>query len=133
MSQLVGKWKHDHSDNLDNFFKAMKVGIVARKLAGSTSPSVEITVSDDDTWTIVTNSGLGKTMTICFKIGDPFEDTRPDGAKVKAMAILEDDVLTIKPVDNPEGPSVSRQVVDGQMTMTLTKGGVTAKRTFKRV
>ncbi|XP_070576162.1 sodium/calcium exchanger regulatory protein 1-like [Ptychodera flava] len=130
MSQLTGKWKHDRSENLEELLAAMDVGMVMRKLAGSTSPTVDIAVADDGTWTIKAATAV-KTMTSTFKLGEPFEESGPDGKKRK-VASLENDVLTVKVVDDPAGAVVIREVVDGQMIMTMTKGSVTAKRIFNR-
>ncbi|XP_070576160.1 fatty acid-binding protein, heart-like [Ptychodera flava] len=132
MSNLVGKWKGDHSENMENFLKAMGVGDAAKKVAESDNANVEISVSDDGTWTIDTVGGIMKDSKISFKLGVPFEDARPGGKTEKIVATLEDGKLITKPVDNPDGPSAFWQVVDGHAMLTITKGDIIAKRFFNK-
>ncbi|XP_070575626.1 fatty acid-binding protein 12-like [Ptychodera flava] len=133
MSNLVGKWKGDHSENMENFLKAIGVGDAAKKVAESDNVSVEISVSGDGTWTIDTVGGIVKKNKIIFKPGVPFEDVRPGSKTEKIVVTLEDDKLITKPVDNPDGASSVWQVVDGHAILAVTKGDVTAKRIFNKV
>ncbi|XP_078000686.1 fatty acid-binding protein homolog 6-like [Glandiceps talaboti] len=130
MSQLAGKWKHVKSENLDDFLKAMNVGLVKRKMATSTSPSLEISIGEDGTWTITLNIGITSKKST-FKIGESFEDTGPAGNTAKVVASLEDDKLIMKPIEGENGPVVVREIVGEELVMTLTKGDVIAKRFFK--
>ncbi|PIK38830.1 putative fatty acid-binding protein-like 5-like isoform 3 [Apostichopus japonicus] len=39
VKQFLGEWKHEKSEGMDDFLKAMNVGFVKRNLAKSTSPT----------------------------------------------------------------------------------------------
>ena len=42
MSEFVGTWQHSRSENLEAFFKALGLNIVARKMASKSNPKMTI-------------------------------------------------------------------------------------------
>lgn len=81
-AQFDGKYKLKTSENFDAFLKEIGIGLVSRKLAGTSSPTLEITTSDDGYTTIKATSPI-KTTTTRFKLGEEFEEERMDGKKCK--------------------------------------------------
>lgn len=43
--QYVGKWNLVESDNFENYLKQVGVGLVTRKAAAATKPTLEISVN----------------------------------------------------------------------------------------
>ena len=86
MVQFVGKYEYESGENFDEFLKALGVGFIIRNLAKTSKPTIEISLADDGTYTIKTITTL-KTTEIKFKLGEEFEETRMDGAKVKVSVL----------------------------------------------
>ncbi|CAG2181389.1 unnamed protein product, partial [Oppiella nova] len=70
MSEFTGKYKLEKSDNFDNFLKELGVNFMLRKLANSTSPTLEITRNGDE-FVFKTVSTV-KTSTMTFTLGKEF-------------------------------------------------------------
>ncbi|XP_006820239.1 fatty acid-binding protein, muscle-like [Saccoglossus kowalevskii] len=131
MSQLVGKWKLDRSENFEEFLMAIDVGAIQRKVMSKVSPVTEITNDDQGNWKIEISTAI-KTNVSTFKLGEVFDDCSPSGGTRKAIASLEGDTLVVNPHEDPEGATITREIVDGELVMTLAKGGAIAKRFFKK-
>merc|ERR1712099_99196 len=67
--------------------KELDVNFLLRKAATVSTPMVEVT-EDGGVWTIKTSTTL-KTMELKFKLGEPFDETTPDGREVTAVCSLE--------------------------------------------
>ena len=98
MAELTGKWKLEKSDNFDNFLKELGVNFMMRKMANTSSPTVEIT-RDGDSFEFKTVTAL-KTSVIKFTLGQEFEEERLDGKKVKSVMTLEGNKLVQSQTDN---------------------------------
>lgn len=61
MSELVGKWEHVNSENLEEFFKTIGLNAVTRKLAMKSSPKITIE-NDGKKWKIKTKVSSLVTM-----------------------------------------------------------------------
>ena len=81
MAEFTGKWKHEKSDNLDNYLKELGANFFLRKLASASSPTINIT-RDGDSFEFKTVTGL-RTLVNKFTLGQEFEEERFDGSKVK--------------------------------------------------
>ncbi|XP_078001137.1 fatty acid-binding protein-like [Glandiceps talaboti] len=134
MSQFVGKWKHVRSENLNEILVAQGVPWLLRKIMTSTSPAQDISIADDETWTLKLVLSIKKKENT-FKIGEPFEDTDgPFQSTRQYVALLKDGKLVLQRAQNPEeGLVCIREVEEDDMTMTLEFKGVVAKRFFVRV
>ena len=81
MAACTGKYKLTHSENFEEFMKALGVGLVTRKLGNKSSPVVTIT-EDAGEFTMKQES-LVKTSEIKFRIGQEFDEVTADGRQGK--------------------------------------------------
>lgn len=81
MDVMVGDWKLVTSENFEELMKEMGVGLVMRKLAMTTKPSVKFEKNGDE-WTFTTSSAV-KTTQIKYKLNEEFDEETADGRKVK--------------------------------------------------
>ncbi|XP_077982086.1 fatty acid-binding protein 2, liver-like [Glandiceps talaboti] len=130
---FAGKWVLDHSENVEAFLDAVEAPAAARTKSG-VAASVEM-MKSGDTFTIRV-AGPEKSVDQTFKLGEPFEEAYGiHGQSRKAVATNEGGKLVIKGVDGSskiDQVVESREIVGDQMVVTLTVGGVSAKRFFNR-
>ncbi|BHF80418.1 Lipocalin / cytosolic fatty-acid binding protein [Sparganum proliferum] len=81
MDAFLGSWKLDHSDGFDEVMGRLGVNFVVRKAGNTLKPTLTIT-KDGDRYKMVSSSTF-KTTQFEFKMGEPFEETTPDGRKVQ--------------------------------------------------
>jgi len=136
MASLVGNYQHVKNENLDEYFKAVGVPYIPRKMMSMTSPRLEILKSEDDKWTIRTITMM-RTIELTFKIGEEFEETMPAGVTLKNVASLEEDGSIIIKSEGPNNTKVTRkyELQDDQIILTMTheESGQVAKRYFKKI
>ncbi|CAH0560292.1 unnamed protein product [Brassicogethes aeneus] len=134
MSQICcGKFKHEKNENLDDYFKALGVPYLIRKMICSTSPQLEITSDEQGNWTVSQITML-KTTVAKFKLGEVFEENMPGGL-LKSNAVLEDNKLIISSTGpNQEKVTRTYEFSESHCILTLKelKSGIEAKRHFKR-
>ena len=82
MAACTGKYKLTHSENFEEFMKALGVGLVTRKLGNKSSPVVTITEEAGE-FTMKQES-LVKTSEIKFRIGQEFDEVTADGRQGKS-------------------------------------------------
>lgn len=103
MVLIEGKYAHEKSENLDEYFKAngkgftyftrhesqvfwyLGVPYIPRKMMCASNPTVEISKSGD-TWTITTST-MFRTIAYTFKLGEEYEERMP-GAVLKASPVF---------------------------------------------
>ncbi|XP_011308928.1 fatty acid-binding protein-like [Fopius arisanus] len=134
MAKIVGKYQHERSENLDEYFRTLGVPFIARKMMSVSNPRIEI-IQDEDEWTLK-NITMIRTQEVKFKFGEEYEEFMPFGVVLKNTTNLEGDCLvTIS--TGPDGTKVNRkyQFSDDRMILTMTqeKNGVTCTRFFKRI
>ncbi|KAI4460952.1 fatty acid binding protein [Holotrichia oblita] len=135
MVEIVGKYQHQRNENLEEYFKAIGVPYIARKMMLSTSPSLDITVDETNEWCITTSTLL-RTTVIKFQLGVEYEEHMPGGVTIKSTTTKEGDTLKTISVA-PNGSKVFRTYVftEDECVLTLqhTQTGIEAKRYFKRL
>ncbi|XP_018561455.1 fatty acid-binding protein homolog 5-like [Anoplophora glabripennis] len=133
MVQFEGKYTHQKNENLDEYFKALGVPYIPRKMMCSSSPSLEISKNGEE-WN-VTIATLMKTTVNKFKLGEEYEESMPGGI-LKNNTILEGDKLITKSV-GPNNTNISRIYEfsdDGCVIIYKHEtSGIEAKRYFKRM
>ncbi|CAG2106884.1 unnamed protein product [Medioppia subpectinata] len=107
MSEFTGKYKLESSDNFDNFLKELGVNFVMRKMANSSSPTLEITREGND-FTFKSVSAI-KTSVTKFTLGVEFEEERLDGKKVKSTFTQEGNKLIQKQLDGAKEVTYIRE------------------------
>ncbi|XP_076453036.1 sodium/calcium exchanger regulatory protein 1-like [Babylonia areolata] len=125
----VGTWNLNHTENFDEYMKAVGVGMVMRKLGGTLRPTQEISV-DGDTWDIKTITTF-KSSELKFTLNEPFEETTVDGRKVTTTVRLEGQKLIQDQKGNPDS-LITREFDGSKMTMTLTAKGVSCTRIYHK-
>jgi len=134
MAKIEGTYKLDHSENFDEFMKALGVGMVMRKMANAATPVVTIT-KDGDTYHYKQATTF-KTTEMKFKLGEEFEETTGDGRLVKSTITLEGDTLKHKQVGDAskkeKDSTMDRTFTDTHMNMVCTVDDIVCKRNYKR-
>ena len=72
MSNLIGTWDLESSDNFDDFLKALGVGLVLRKTLGALKPTMHFSKEGDE-WVFKIETAA-KSREVRFKDGVQFED-----------------------------------------------------------
>lgn len=75
MSNLIGTWDLESSDNFDDFLKSLGVGLILRKTMGSLKPTMHLSKNGDE-WQFKFETPA-KSREIKFKDGVQFEDGKP--------------------------------------------------------
>jgi len=127
---LVGVWNMESSNNFDDYMSAVGVGMIMAKMASAAKPKVTISVADDGTWTLKTETTF-KTTTIHFKLGEEFDETTADDRKMKTTMTLDGNKLTQdQKGDIPS--TIIREVNGDKMTTTCKAKEVVAVREYAR-
>jgi len=131
MSQFYGKWKLESSENFDEYMKALEVGFMLRKVAGTVKPDVTISQAGNQI-TIKSESSI-KTTETTFAFGEEFEEVTADGRKVKSTITKDSDTKWTH-VQNGAVPStITRELTDDNtLTMVCEAKGVISTRVYKR-
>ncbi|XP_044731676.1 sodium/calcium exchanger regulatory protein 1-like [Chrysoperla carnea] len=133
--KIVGIYKHSRNENLDEYFKAVGVPYLPRKMMLMSSPTLEISYSSNDKkWTIKTCT-LIRTVELNFTEGEEYEEHMPSGVTLKNVTTLEDGKLVTKSV-GPNDTNVTRtyECTENEciLTMEHEKSAVVGKRFFTR-
>nr|KAG5686578.1 hypothetical protein BaRGS_005149 [Batillaria attramentaria] len=115
----AGTWNLAHTENFDEYMKAVGVGMVMRKLGGTQKPTQEITV-DGDNWHIKTITTF-KTSELKFKLNEPFDEHTIDGRNVKTTCKLEGQKLIQDQKGEPES-MITREFNGNEMKMGMAEG-----------
>ncbi|XP_066247798.1 fatty acid-binding protein-like [Euwallacea similis] len=133
MFKIIGKYAHERSEGLDEYFKALGVPYIPRKMMCASNPTIEISKTDDDLWTISTSTTF-RTSTYTFKLGEQYEETMPGNTLKCTTTIEEDKLITV--CKGPQDSHITRTYVFSDEGMTLTyldkKSQKEAIRYFKR-
>merc|ERR1712018_677985 len=76
MVQMTGTFLRTKEEKYSDFLSKLGVGMLMRKAATSSTPTMEITESGGK-WKVVTKTTL-KSTEINFEVGKPFEETTAD-------------------------------------------------------
>lgn len=129
MADFLGKkYKLVKSDKFDEYLSELNVSFVLRQVAKTLSPSVEVTC-DGDQWTLKTSSTF-KTSEIRFKLGEPFEEERMDGAKVQSTVTIDGNKMTHVMKGDPES-TIVREFNGADMKAIMTVNNVVCTREYK--
>lgn len=134
MAPKEGKYQHERNENLDDYFKAIGVPYIPRKMMLTSRPTLEVK-QEGDKWTIKTISLL-RTMELTFTLGEEFTESMPSGVTLKNTARIEDDSIVISST-GPNGEKTERkyEFKDDEVILTMTheQSGQIAKRYFKKI
>lgn len=103
---------------------------MTRKLAGTTKPTIEISVQDDGTYVVKTITTF-KTSELKFKLNEEFDEKRMDDKTVKTTVTVDGNKLIQKQqCENPV--TIIREIKDGKLVTTCTCNGVECVRTYTK-
>merc|ERR1712243_313015 len=100
MDAFKGKFERTSEENYEELLKLLDVNFLLRKAATVSTPTVEITETDG---VFKIKSSTMKTVEMSFKLGEPFDETTPDGREVTALANIEDGKLVMTQKAKKEG------------------------------
>lgn len=117
-----GKWCLDRTEGGEAF--AQKLGIPADKIP--TTANLEVTQSGDTfNFKIITEANTREHSVV---VGKPFKESIM-GMDIEGTANWEGDRLVTK---TEKGSETIREIVNGELVVTMTVQGATAKRVFKK-
>merc|ERR1712106_77382 len=137
MEAFKGKYERTSADNYDELLKELDVNFLLRKAATVSTPVMEVS-EDGGEWTIKTSTPL-KNMELKFKVGEPFDESTPDGREVVATVTCEDGKIVSVRKAKKEGQNSTRSVREmnggDELVYTMTVDGcdLVCVQKFKRV
>eukprot|EP00092_Neocalanus_flemingeri_P011701 GFUD01012617.1.p2 GENE.GFUD01012617.1~~GFUD01012617.1.p2 ORF type:complete len:138 (+),score=55.42 GFUD01012617.1:90-503(+) len=137
MEAFKGKYERTSAENYDEMLKVLDVNILLRKAATVSTPVMEVT-EEGGSWNIKTSTTL-KNMELKFKLGEPFDETTPDGRAVTAVVTFEDGKLVTVQKAKKEGEKSTKSTREmsspDEMVYTITVDGsdVVCVQKFKRI
>merc|ERR1712066_190037 len=117
MEAFVGKFERTSADKYEELLKELDVNFLLRKAATVSTPVMELK----------------------FKLGEPFDETTPDGREVTATVTFEDGKIVSVQKAKKDGQKSTRSVREmngsDEMVYTMTVDGcdLVCVQKFKRV
>ncbi|KAF9802780.1 hypothetical protein SFRURICE_002948 [Spodoptera frugiperda] len=132
---IAGKYQHYKNEDIDDYFSAVGVPYMGRKMMAMSSPLMEISVDGDQM--VIKNVSLMRTVENKFKLGEEYIENMPN-AKIRSVTTkLDDKKIETKSVVEDTGAACGRlyEFTDDECVITLTheKANTPAKRYFRRV
>ncbi|CAG5100329.1 Similar to Sodium/calcium exchanger regulatory protein 1 (Doryteuthis pealeii), partial [Cotesia congregata] len=106
MSKILGKYQHERSENLDEYFKTLELPYLVRKMINMSNPKIEVT-KEGDKW-IVTTVTMMRTQVWEFTLGTEWEEVMPSGVKLQNTTTIEDDSLIIVSITEDGNRTIRR-------------------------
>merc|ERR1711970_539469 len=137
MDAFKGKYNRTSAENYEELLKVLDVSFLLRKAATVSTPVLEIT-EEGGVWNIQTSTTL-KTMELKFKLGEPFDETTPDGREVVATVTFEGGKIVCVQKAKKEGQKSTKSIREmngpDEMVYTMTIDGcdLVCVQKFKRV
>lgn len=132
---IPGKYQHYKNENIEDYFTAVGVPFMGRKMMAMSSPLMEITLNGDTM--SIKNTSLLRTVEVTFKLGEEYEEKMPNTTIKSVTTIINDNEMETKSVIPETGAKSSRlyQFTDEECIVTLTheNAKVAGKRYFRRV
>lgn len=135
MSKITGTYKLYKNENLDNFFAALGLPYLVRKMLPLISPTIEFNV-DGDTMTVKVTSAL-LTQENKFKLGEEYIEKMPRDTLKSVTLLINDTELVINSVAQSTGYKTNRHYLfsEDEVVETLTHEKATGvtRRFYRRV
>ena len=138
MNTFKGKYERTSAENYDDFLKALNIGMLLRKAATGSTPTLEIS-EENGVWNIKTSTTL-KSMELRFKPGEEYEETTADGRQVLAVITFEDEKIVSVQKAKKEGQKSTKSIREmngnDELIYTMTIDGLDdlmCIQKFKRV
>ncbi|XP_013146166.1 PREDICTED: fatty acid-binding protein-like [Papilio polytes] len=135
MAPIQGKYQHYKNENIDDYFIAVGVPYIGRKMMAMSSPLMEITFDGENM--SIKNSSLIRTVEHKFKIGEEYEEHMPNTTIKSVTTIVNDNEIMTNSVIPENQAKCGRHYLfsDEECIVTLTheKASTPGKRYFRRV
>ncbi|CAG9804027.1 unnamed protein product [Chironomus riparius] len=123
------KYKLERSENFDDFLKELGVNYLIRKMAGSTTSTVELVKEGDNDYSFNTTSTF-RSQSIKFQPGVEFTEKRMDGQEIPCVITFDENKM-IQEQKGDKIVTLIREFTDEELFLTCKVGNVEAKRWFK--
>ena len=133
MVTFTGTYKRETETGYDDFLKKLGVGMLMRKGATASTPTMVVTESGGK-WKIVTSTTL-RSIEINFEAGTPFKETTADGRECNTTVTLDGNTMTTNQVPVKAGQKevkVIREFTDQGINVQFICEDVVSKQFFKR-
>jgi len=133
MTIFEGKFVNTNDENLDEFYTAIGIPWVPRKMLTASSPTMEISLADGS-WTIEVSTLASKSSNT-FKLGEEYDETMQGGRTIKNVTRIEGNSI-ITESESDKGTSKKVMEFDDKgfiMVLTHASTDIVAKRHFNRV
>jgi len=141
MVQIVGSYKLERNENLDEFYQCVGVPWMVRKMMCASTPTMYVTKDEEEQWNFKTVTFL-RTIENSFKLDEEYEETMASGKLFESVTTMEGDnkFVTKSKTPETEGEEIFTferhyEFSDDGMVMTLKAptSEKVAKRYFKRL
>ena len=123
------KYKHEKSENFDEFLKELGVNFMIRKVASNASSTVELVKEEGNFYSFNTISSF-RTQSIRFEPGVEFIESRMDGEKVPCIITFDGNKM-IQEQKGSKPIKMVRTFTEDELFLTITMGDLEARRWFK--
>ncbi|CAG7828979.1 unnamed protein product [Allacma fusca] len=127
---ISGKYEMVSSENFDEYLKAVGVGLVTRKLANNSKPTIEVT-ENGDKYLFKTITTF-KTIDLDFEVGKEFTEETADGRKAQTTITRNGNVFTQTQKIDKLNATITRTFSDNTLTAVFQAGDVTSTRVYKK-
>ncbi len=134
MVQFAGKYKQVKEEKYEDFLKELGVGMLLRKAAGASAPTMEITETAPGKWKVITATKM-KSIEINFEPGKAFEEKTADGRDTETTVTVDGSKWTTLQKNKKAGgkdAKVIREFSDKGIDVQFICGDVVAKCFFER-
>ncbi|KFD54899.1 hypothetical protein M513_04333 [Trichuris suis] len=137
-AKFVGRYKLTSSENFEAFMKelvSIGVNFMLRKLAHAAIVTVEIIEEEDGYWTLKNDSPF-RHLQVRFRLGEPVEETTPDGRRVMTTFTMDGDKLIQyqkATKSNEKDTIITRELRDDKLITTCRCEDVSCVRVLHRI
>nr|XP_020468520.1 myelin P2 protein-like [Monopterus albus] len=131
VEQFVGTWTLTTSENMDEYMKALGVGLATRQMGNIVKPKLVISV--DDGVISLRSESMFKTTEIKFKLNDEFDETTADGRQTKTIVTFENGKLVQKQSWDGKTTMLEREIQEGKLIAKCIMDDIVAMRTYEKV
>jgi len=131
-ASFFGRYKLSTSENFDTFLREIGVGLMKRKLADSSYPTVEFHKDENDNFIFKSHTIIKSTETR-FRLGEEFDEDRLDGKKVKSLVVAEGNKFIQIQRDGDQEIKYIREFGNDEIRVTSIVNNVTCLRIYKRI
>ncbi|XP_038074205.1 sodium/calcium exchanger regulatory protein 1-like [Patiria miniata] len=134
-ADLAGTWHLARNEHFDEFLKASGIGFMKRKVITALHPTIEIK-QEGEVFTFTSKTPMGNRVT-SFTVGVEYPETNPlwGDKEHRVMPEWQGAKLVQKVVHGPDDKldrSFEREIVDGELVITMRRGDKSCKRIFKK-